>query len=166
MCGIGKVISKTAGACASGVSNFFSTVASYSTPYHRVITVTAFGTGVYLKLLTDTYGPGVLAELCIQATIRAVGNVTIGRAFGIACVAPSFVPQAMPYFSPGVGLIGGYFVMVVMNIIAKKVFGIEPIDKELEKLVEQNRQRERELESQIKAGKLQKELAIPAKGSI
>lgn len=106
---------------SSSIKYAASTIVSYSTPSPKTFTF-ALATSWYGKRVVLTYGPGILAKLTVDKTIKTIGNQTIGKILGYL-FAPLWVPTITPLTANLAGGLVGWMTIVLCNIVARKVFG-------------------------------------------
>ncbi len=106
------------------LTGFEKTVAAVSTawiprkPWIGFVGVCACWYGRRVAL---TYAPGYVANYFIQATIVFTGSATIGKATGIALVAPMFTPSVVPWVATITGLALLYSVVLICNLFQQYV---------------------------------------------
>ena len=50
-----------------------------------------------------TYGPGLIADHLIEATVAYMGNATLGKILGATIVAPVITPSVTPWVATAAG---------------------------------------------------------------
>jgi hypothetical protein len=85
----------------------------------------AFATcaGIYGKRLGETYAAGYISNIFINRsaayTLATIGNETIGRAAGIAIVAPMLTPELTTLAVFAAGCVMFYVAVLIGNLIHK-----------------------------------------------
>jgi hypothetical protein len=101
---LGSGVSKVAKGGASAAKGTVTAVGFVTIPRTFSVGIAAGVTGWYAKQTAFSYAPQVLSKLCIQATIRAVGNAALGEFIAKTVVIPAVVPVATPIVAKIVGV--------------------------------------------------------------
>jgi hypothetical protein len=98
------------------VSAFVSSSWIPQSPYTLVFATCG---GVYGRRLGETYAAGYISNYFINKTIIYMGSETLGRAAGVAIVAPMFTPELTALAVLAAGCMMFYIAVLIGNIIHK-----------------------------------------------
>jgi hypothetical protein len=76
----------------------------------------------YGRQVTLTYGPGLLADYLIQATVNFMGNATLGKITGAAIVAPIVTPSLIPWVAAAASCLMFVVAACICNLIQRFIF--------------------------------------------
>lgn len=96
-------------------------ISEFLLPQNPFVAVVSMFGAWYMGRVFLTYGPGLLADWCIEATVQSIGNEIIGKAVGAACVAPVMVPTMVPIVAWIVGGITAIVLTIIGNLFSKAI---------------------------------------------
>lgn len=97
-------------------STFIATSWIPQSPYTFAFATSA---GIYGRRLGETYAAGYISSFFINKTVVFMGSETLGRAAGIAIVAPMFTPELTSLAVAATGFVMFYVAVLIGNLIHK-----------------------------------------------
>ena len=88
-------------------------------PKSPILAVVGAGVWIYGRWVAITYAPGLLADHFINMTIVFMKSATIGKAVGVALIAPIFTPQVLPFVVDLTGFGAAALVVIIGNLAIK-----------------------------------------------